>query len=141
MTRGQPHELITLAEQKRVGADNQSAALCSDNGCEGRVDFAFGAGVQDIDLHSERAAAACTSRTSAKAGGKFGLISIAIAVALGTNWRISSSRFDPTRGNNGRAREIAARLVETGHEPSLDWVAAESEDDRYGGRCRLGCQW
>jgi hypothetical protein len=45
------------------------------------------------------------------------------------------------QAHNSRAREIAARPVETGNEPSLNWVATESEDDWYRGRRRLGCQW
>ena len=55
MTRGQSHELVTLAKQKRVRADNQSAIFLLDNGCEGRVDFTFGAGIQDVDVYSKRA--------------------------------------------------------------------------------------
>ena len=53
VTRGQPYELIPLPEQKRVRADNQSAVSLRDNGCEGRVDFTFGAGVQNVDVYSE----------------------------------------------------------------------------------------
>jgi hypothetical protein len=41
MARRQPHDLVTLAEQKRIRADNQSGSLLG-NGCEGRVDFIFG---------------------------------------------------------------------------------------------------
>jgi hypothetical protein len=40
-TRGQPHELVTLAKQKRVRADNQSAASPLDNRCEGLRQFQF----------------------------------------------------------------------------------------------------
>ena len=55
MTRGQPHELVTLAKQKRVRTDNQSAISLLDSCCKGCVDFTFGAGVQEIALYSARA--------------------------------------------------------------------------------------
>jgi hypothetical protein len=55
VTRGQSHELVTLAEQKRVRAYNQSADSLLDNDCECCVDFTFGAGVQEIHLYSEHA--------------------------------------------------------------------------------------
>src|SRR5258708_39016627 len=44
----QPNELVALPEQKRVCGDNQRVSILLDEGCEGRVDFTFRAGVQNI---------------------------------------------------------------------------------------------
>ena len=63
MARCQPHDLVTLAEQKWVRTDNQSGSLLG-NGREGCVDLAFGAGVQDIDLQPEKSARRPARRAS-----------------------------------------------------------------------------
>ncbi len=47
--------MVTLPEQKRVRGNNRSVGSLVDDGCEGRVDFTFGAGVHDINLYSESA--------------------------------------------------------------------------------------
>src|SRR5215469_17289315 len=49
MTRCQRHELVAPAEEERVGADERGG-MQLDKGCEGGVDLAFGAGLQDIEL-------------------------------------------------------------------------------------------
>jgi hypothetical protein len=52
-----------------------------------------------------------------------------------------ANKFQPLRthlyGHNRRTRKIAARPVETRDKSSLNWIATDSEDDRYGGRRRL----
>ena len=142
MTRGQSHELVTLAEQKRVRAYNQSADSLLDNDCECCVDFTFGAGVQEIHLYSEHARSilhfARLGRRRRKPwidkhrnGGDIGY-------KLASKLQPLRPHFD---SHNGRAREIASRSVKTGNKSSLNWVATESEDDWYGCRRCFGRQW
>lgn len=47
--RGQCHELFALAEEEQV-APTRSAGVQVDEACEGGVDLAFGAGLEDLAL-------------------------------------------------------------------------------------------
>ena len=55
MARRQRHELLAPAVEERIGADEERAGLQLDEGGEGGVDLAFGAGLQDMELHPLRA--------------------------------------------------------------------------------------
>src|SRR5437667_45095 len=75
-------------------------------------------------------AASCTSRASADAVGNLGLISIAMAVLLGTSCRASSNRFGPisaaimvvpVRLPPGRLR-LATSPVSTGSPPRVKTI-------------------
>ena len=55
MARCQRHELLAPAGEERIGADDERAGLQLDEGGEGGVDLAFGAGLQDRELHPLRA--------------------------------------------------------------------------------------
>jgi hypothetical protein len=44
-----------LAAEGRIGADEERAATQFDESCESGVDLAFGAGLQDMELHPLRA--------------------------------------------------------------------------------------
>ena len=50
MARGQRDELIAPAEEERIGGDKECAGPLLDDGCEGRVEVAFAAGFQDMQL-------------------------------------------------------------------------------------------
>ena len=54
MAGRQRHDLISLASEKRVDADKEAAGAQLDKFLEGRVDFAFRAGIQDMQLQPER---------------------------------------------------------------------------------------
>ena len=55
MARCQRHELLALADEERVGADDERAGMRLDRASESGVDLAFGAGLQDKELHALRA--------------------------------------------------------------------------------------
>ena len=81
---------------------------------------------------SDRRAAACTSFAQSRFQAVFGFTSTPMAVALGTIWRSSSSRFAPDVPlSKDYAGDVAARPIEAGDEAVLDRVAAGREDDRY----------
>ena len=54
MAGRQRHDLISLANEKRVDANNEPAGAQLDKLPEGCVDFAFCAGIQDMQLQPER---------------------------------------------------------------------------------------
>ena len=51
----QRHKLLAPADEERVAADDERAGLQLDEGGEGGVDLAFGASLQDLELHPLRA--------------------------------------------------------------------------------------
>ena len=51
----QRHELLAPAVEERIGADDERAGMQLDEGREGGVDLAFGAGLQDMELQPLRA--------------------------------------------------------------------------------------
>jgi hypothetical protein len=53
MTHCQHDELNASVKEQRVGDNQDCGILPLDKGCEGRIDFAVGAGVEDIDLLSD----------------------------------------------------------------------------------------
>ena len=100
----------------------------------------FGAGVKHMTLQPERARRRLhVSIARSSAFELLGLTSTAIDAALGTSSCSSSSRFArPARGQEGDARDVAARPVEAGDKAELDRVAADREDDRDRRGRRLG---
>jgi hypothetical protein len=48
----QRHDLLAPEHEEWVGRDEERAGLPLDEGSEGGVDLAFGAGLQDMELHS-----------------------------------------------------------------------------------------
>ena len=122
------------ADEKRVGP-------LAHKRCEGRIDLAAGAGVENLDLQPHGA-----GRRFHVSQRGLGIRSIGridehgqCAWPPGTSSRRSSSRFavnslreeiDP--------REVAARPVEAGDKTEPDRVVADSEDDGDRRGCRLG---
>ena len=56
MAYGERGDLTTPAKQERVGTDNEPVCPDFDQGCERRINVAFGACLDDVDLQSECAA-------------------------------------------------------------------------------------
>ena len=50
MARRQRDELFAPADEERIGGDKERAGPLLDESCERRVDLAFGAGLQDMEL-------------------------------------------------------------------------------------------
>src|ERR1700722_10358741 len=48
--RGQCYELFALAEEEQVAPNEERAGVQVDEACEGGVDLAFGAGLEDLEL-------------------------------------------------------------------------------------------
>src|SRR5215468_9107709 len=142
MARGQSRELVTLSKQKRIRSDHQSANFLLDEVCEGRVDFTFGAGVEHINPYSEGVRSVVHSTRFRQRGRKVRIDKHRKGAGLGYEL---TNEFQPLRPHlhrhNGRAREVAARPVETGNKSSFNWITTDSENDRYGGCRRLSCQW
>ena len=106
-------------DRRRRGAHR---SRCRTKRREGRVDIAFGAGAQDIELQPERVRAACTSLASAPAAfGLFGLTEHADRRDFGHEL---VQQFQPLRpqvhGQESCPGDVAARPVEAGDQPGLD---------------------
>jgi len=81
--RRQRHELLAPACEERIGADDKRAGLQLDEGCETGVDFALGAGIQDLELQPLARAPSSVSRFTRWAPALFGLMSREITLT----WR------------------------------------------------------
>jgi hypothetical protein len=55
IARCQRGELVAPAAEKRIGGDDEPASMQSPERRERGVDLAFGAGLQDIEVHPLRA--------------------------------------------------------------------------------------
>ena len=123
MARRQVDQLDTPAVEKGVVADEKGVGPLAHKGCEGRIDLAAGAGVEDLDLQPHGAGSRSTSLNVVSVFAALaGLTSTATRVAAGTSSRRSSSRFAvnsplkkliPVRLPPGRAR-LATRPSLTG---------------------------
>ena len=55
MAERQCGELFAPADEEWIGADHEPAGSQLDQGCEDRIEVAFGAGMQDMELQPEGA--------------------------------------------------------------------------------------
>jgi hypothetical protein len=123
MAKCQRPELFAPAKQKRVVEDNERTCPQLDQGCEDRIQVPFGAGLQDMEPHSENA------------GRSLQVSQFALSFVSS---RVDEHGNDYRRGNQfvrdlqslrrylhvkiGHARDVAARPVQT----SLDFHGSES---------------
>ena len=110
-----------------VGADNERAGAQLDKGCEGRVEIALGAGMQNMELQPEGARRRLrASRESGSAiAGFAGLTRGARWWPMGSSSCSNSSRFAATSRFRARhAGDVAARPVEAGDKAKLTGSAA-----------------
>ena len=140
MARRQVGQLETPGGEKGVGADEEGIGPLARKRCEGRIDLAAGAGVEDLDLQPDGAAAASTSRNVALGTqGLAGLTSTATRTAAGTSSCRSSSRFAVSSPlKKLMPVSVAARSSEAGDKTKLDRVFGGDEDDGNRRGCRLG---
>ena len=117
MARGQRHELLAPADEERIGADDERAGLQLDEGCESGVDLAFGAGLQDRELHPLRA-----RRFLHVSDDALGIRIVRVHEQgdhLGLGNQLGQ-QLEPLRhqldGEDAEAREVAARPGETGDQ-------------------------
>jgi len=128
--RRERRKLDAPADEEAVGANEEGIGPVVHEGCEGRLDLAAGAGVQDLNLQSEGAGSFGMARNVVSAiGALAGLTSTATRAALGTNSRRSPSRLAttsavkkliPVRFPPGRAR-LATRPSLTGSSQPGRW--------------------
>ena len=113
----QRHELLAPAVEERIGADDERAGMQLDEGGEGGVDLAFGAGLQDRELHPLRARRFLHVSDDAlgirivrvhQQGDHPGL-----GNQLGQQLEPLGHQLD---GDDAEAREVAARPGETGDQ-------------------------
>ena len=121
-------ELFAAATEETIGADHPARQpQFGPSRAKTRIEFAFGTGLQDMELKVEvcERAAFGGFRLRARQMGLVGLTSRAMMVAVGTNSCSSSSRFGPTstlsvvtpvRLPPGRLR-LATRPASTGSAP------------------------
>ena len=80
--------------EEGVAADEERVGPLAHKSCEGRIDLAAGAGVEDLDLQPHGAGSRSTSLNVVSAVVALaGLTSTATRAAPGTSSRRSSSRF------------------------------------------------
>ena len=122
--RCQRHELLAPAVEERIAGDDERAGMQLDEGGEGGVDLAFGAGLQDMELHPLRARRFLHVSHHAlgirivrvhEQGDHPGL-----GNQLGKQLKPLGHQLD---GEDADAREVAARPGETGDQAGLDRVA------------------
>ena len=123
--RGAPPggQLDTPGLEEGIAADEEGVGPLAHKSCEGRIDLAAGAGVEDLDLQPHGAGSRFhVSQRGLGIGSMVGLTSTATRAAAGTSSRRSSSRFAanspmkkliPVRLPPGRAR-LATRPSLTG---------------------------
>ena len=96
MADGQRGKLLAPASEKWIGADHERACPQLGQGRKDRIEIAFGARMQDMELAARgRGPPPARSLDRVSAAGLVGLTSRAMTVALGINSCISSSRFGP----------------------------------------------
>src|SRR5262245_61728122 len=130
MTGRQPHELVALAEQKRVGADNQSIGSLLDDGGESRIDLAFRAGIQDVDLKPKGPRTALHIACLDRAGPVVRIDEYRNRRGV---WRKLADKLQPLRPecrkDKGHAGDITAGPIETFYKAEFYWVASGGEHD------------
>ena len=90
-------ELFDPGTEECIVADHERACSQLDQGCESRIEVAFGARMQDMELQPEGAGRRLQVFQEGSARvGLVGLTSTATTVAVGTNSCSSSSRLGPT---------------------------------------------
>jgi hypothetical protein len=85
MTDRLGRDLVTPVYEEWIGGDGERAYPKSDEGCEGGIDVAFGARMDNMNVQSKCAGAACASLVAGSAvTGLLGLTRTAMTRAVGT---------------------------------------------------------
>ena len=111
--------------KERIGADDKRGGIQLDEGCEGGVDLAFVAGLQDMELHPLRAAPPrCMSPMMRSAFAHCRVHEQSDHLGLGNQL---GKQLEPLRhqldGKEADACKVAARPGETGDKAGCDRVA------------------
>src|SRR6266545_5058554 len=89
-------ELLAPAIEQSIIADRQRACPQSGQGCEDRIEVAFGARLQDMGLQPDRAGRRLQLSRLGLGIGPVGLTRSAMVLAVGTSSCSSSKRFGPS---------------------------------------------
>jgi len=131
--------LFVPTKEEWVGAaDYEARHLKLDQACEDRIELAFDARMEDMELQTK--------------GARRRLYCSRLGLSHRTGWIDKKShdfrrghklmqQFQPLRQNLcaqlDSARDIAPRLAQVSDQAELDWVAAGGKDDRNGRSCGL----
>ena len=132
----------TPADEKGVGADEEGVGPLAHKCCEGRIDFAAGAGVEDLDLQPHGAGSRFHVSQRGLGNRSIGRID-EHGHASGCGHQLTQEvqplcrqltieKIDPC--------QVAARPGEAGDKTKPDRVFVDDEDDGDRRGCRLGRQ-
>ena len=115
--------------KKGSTADEKGVGPLAHKGCEGRIDLAAGAGVEDLDLQPDGASRRFhVSQRGLGIAALAGLTSTAMRAAAGTSSRSSSSRFAANSSLRKLiAGQVAARPGEARDKTKPDRVVADEK--------------
>ena len=141
MARREVDQLDAPADEEGVGADEERVGPLARKRCEGRIDLAAGAGVEDLDLQSHGARSRC--HISQRGLGMAHCRVDEHGNASGSGHQLAQE-FQPLcrqlSSENIDACQVAARPGKAGDKTKLDRVFADVEDDGDRRGCRLGRQ-
>ena len=130
---------VAIADEERIGADDERVGPALHQGREGWLDVALAASFQDMSCTPERPRRSLRSLVCGLEPS--GLVDRRDR----RSWSLGdqlAQELEPLgrklRGDEGDTRDVAARPVEAGDEAELDRIGAEREDDGYRRGRRLG---
>ena len=142
MARRQVDQLDTPAGEKGVAADEEGVGPLAHKSCEGRIDLAAGAGVEDLDLQPHGASSRFHVSQRGLGSRSIGRIdehgnTSGCGHQLAQEFQplcrqLSIEKIDPC--------QVAARPGEAGDKTKPDRVFGDDEDDGDRRGCRLGRQ-
>ena len=143
MMRRQVDQLDAPAVEEGVAGDEEGVGPLARKRCEGSIDLAAGAGVEDVDLQPHGASGRfhVSQRGFGIVAASAGLTSTATPVAPGTSSRSSLQPLCRQLAiEKIDAGQVAARPGEARDKTKLDRVFADDENDGDRRGCRLGRQ-
>jgi hypothetical protein len=133
-------QLDTPAAEESVAADEEGFGSLAYKSCEGRIDLADGADVEDLDLQSESARSRLHVSHRGLSNGSIGRID-EHGHARCSRHQLTQE-FQPLRHQLSRENvdtcQVAARPSEAGDKTERDWVFGDDKDDGDRRSCRFG---
>ena len=140
VARRQVDQLDTPAGEEGVGADEEGVGPLARKSCEGRIDLAAGAGVEDLDLQPHGAGS--RFHVSQRGLGSRGIGRIDEHGHTSGSGHQLAQQLQPLCRQLGIEKidpcQVAARPGEAGDKTKPDRVFADDEDDGDRRGCRLG---
>src|SRR5262249_5200813 len=144
VARRERGKLLTPSDKERIGTDQQSAGLHSDERLEDCVDLTGVARMKDCDALADGTRRLLDLALLARGVGKGGIHNHGNEVGIANEIAENHEPLRTQRGGEKRhARHIAARPIETVPQSDSHRVGSASEHDRNrrsGGLCRKRCR-